>query len=90
MEYQAPPESKASRISSNVRADTRTPAPKATTPATSRRGREVKTPSTAPIRKLELASAPNRIAVLTMHLPAEVETRQYPKAGIRNGRSARA
>jgi len=50
--------SNASRISSNVRADTRTPDPKAMTPATTRLGGDVNSPRSTPTTKLELASDP--------------------------------
>src|ERR671921_2518650 len=71
--YAAPPVSKASRMSSKVRADTRTPAPKATTLATSRRGGEVKSPRTTPTTKLELARDPYNRAVATAVPPGSDE-----------------
>ena len=43
---------------SKVRAETSTPAPKAMTTASSRRGGLVASPSTTPTTKLELASSP--------------------------------
>src|SRR5215213_4411585 len=48
---------------SKVNADTRTPAPKPTTAATTRRGGEVNKPRTTPMTKLELARDPYSNAV---------------------------
>ena len=54
-----------SALTQKVRADTRTPAPKPITTATTRRGGEVNRPRTTPTTKLELASDPYSRAVPT-------------------------